>query len=271
VIYRVAGTDSPTVAAGRIHTELHLPQSAASRHNEGVVTLSWQPSAALRVLVAVRGVVKLGVFYLVTFLFFPHVLLVPVSAVAVLILAVLVIPVRVTLDPGSDEVVIRVGWWVRRVPLIEIESVDQALRLGAVIKLRKGTTYSFSPYRKPHPRLARMLHIRTGFEDMELAITGAAAAAREAAGLDVKAAPEDVPAGYLAGFLICGVGLAAIGIAILIHPQVDVPVVHTAAALLRIFYALGAAVTLLIGLGILVSRVWRGFRPAGPSHHTRPA
>jgi hypothetical protein len=226
-------------------------------HNSGVGMLSWEPSAAFRALCAVRGILGLGFWYLVLFLLFPHVLLIPFVAIAALASAAVFVPVRVALDPGLGEVKIRNGWWTRRIPLSEISSVDEVLRFGAEIRLRSGTGWWISPFKKSRRRLARWLRIRTGFEGVELSIIEAVAAVRPAAGLDQAAAPEATPPGYVAGFVTVAGGLVAIGCAILVHPQVDVPVIHIAAALLTIWYAFWAAVLLLVGGGILFSRVRR--------------
>jgi hypothetical protein len=227
------------------------------KHNSGVEMLSWEPSAAFRVLCAVRGILGSGAWYLVLFLLFPHVLLIPFAAIAALGLPAIFVRVRVALDPGLGEVGIRWGWWTRRIPLIEIESVDEVLRFGAEIRLRNGTGWSMGPLKKSRRRLARWLRVRTGFEGMELSIIEAVAAARAAAGLSKAAAPEDTPPGYLAGFMIFTGGLIAMGCALLVHPQVDAPAIHVAATLLTIWCAFWSAVLLLIGGIILFSRVRR--------------
>jgi hypothetical protein len=191
------------------------------------------------------------------FLLFPHVLLIPFVVIAALGPAAVFVRVRVELDPGLGEVRIRSGWWTRRIPLSEIESVDEVLRFGAEIRLRSGVSWSIGPFKKSRRRLARWLRIRTGFEGVELSVIEAVATARAAAGLDKAAAPEDTPPGYLAGFVTLAGGLIAMGCAILVHPQVDVPVIHVAATLLTIWYAFGSAVLLLVGGGILFSLVRR--------------
>lgn len=220
--------------------------------------LSWEPSPAFRALEAVYGILGTGVWCLVLFLLFPHVLLIPFIAIAALeLVGMLFVRFRVALDPGLGEVRIRIGWWTRRVPLIEIESVDEVLRFGAEIKLRGGTGWSIGSFKKSHQRLARQLRIRTGFEGLELSVIEAVAAARTAAGRDKAAGPEDTPPGYLAGFALVAGGLSAAGCAMLVHPQVDVPAIQVAATLLMIWFAFWSAVLLLIGGIILFSRVQR--------------
>jgi hypothetical protein len=116
---------------------------------------------------------------------------------------------------------------------------------------------SIGPFKKSRQRLARWLRIRTGFEGLELSVIEAVAAARAAAGPDKAAAPEDTPLGYPAGLAAFASGLIAMGCAILVHPQVDVPVIHVAATLLTIWCAIWSAVLILVGGGILFFRVRR--------------
>lgn len=219
--------------------------------------LSWGPSAAFRALCAVGGILGLGFWYLVLFLLFPHVLLILFVAIAALYSSAVFVRLRVALDPGLGEVRIKIGWWTRRIPLSEIESVDEVLRFGAGIRLRNGTSLSIGPSKKSRGRLARWLRIRTGFEGVELSVIEAVATARAAAGLDKVAAPESTPPGYPLGLAIFAGGLIAMGCAILVHPQVDVPVIHVAATLLTIWCAFWSAVLLLVSGGILFSRVRR--------------
>jgi hypothetical protein len=104
--------------------------------------LSWEPSASFRILGAVRGILGTVFWYLVLFLLFPHVLLIPFVAMAALgLIAAGFVRFRVALDPGLGEVRIMIGWWARRIPLIEIESVDEVLQFGAEIKLRNDASY----------------------------------------------------------------------------------------------------------------------------------
>jgi hypothetical protein len=231
----------------------------------GVEMLSWEPTAAFRVLGTIRGILGAGFWYLVLFLLFPHVLLIPFLAIAALgLVAAVLVRFRVALDPALREVRIMTGWWTRHIPLIEIESVDEVLWFGAEIKLRNGTGWSISPFKKSRQRLARRLRVRTGFEGMELTVIEGVAAARAAAGPDRTSAPDDTRAGYLTGFAVAVGGFIAMGCAILVHPRVDVPAIHVVAIVFTIYFALGSAVLLLTGGTILISRIKR-CRRAAPS------
>lgn len=203
--------------------------------------------------------VRLGVFYLMMWFFFPRVFLAPAMVIAaVLYAAACLLRFRVLLlDRAAGEVAITIGLWTRRVPLVRIERVEEVRRLGAEIELAGGVTFTFSPFRKRR-RLERLLKIRTGFEGMELAITQAAAAARAAdpgRAAAVKAAAEaaqsrrTIPGACVA----IGSGVLALAVAVAVQPQASGWPVRFAAVLLQLFYGSGGVAALLIGIWMLRS------------------
>ena len=84
----------------------------------------WGPSWELRVLAGVQGIVEAGLLGVLLWFFFPHVLLVPVMAVAAGFVAILILPSRVLLGHGRGEVAITVACWTRRVPLTQVTRVE---------------------------------------------------------------------------------------------------------------------------------------------------
>jgi hypothetical protein len=60
-----------------------------------------------------------------------------------------------------------------------------------------------------------------------------------------------------AGFAVFAGGLIAMGCAMLVHPRVDVPVIHVAAILFTIYFAFWSALLLLISSVILIARFRR--------------
>lgn len=227
-----------------------------------MTVLFWQPSAGLRVACVIRGAISVATLYIVLRLFIVHVLLVPLTAAAcVLLILSPFIRTGVRLDPARQQVAVTVAWWTHHIPLAEIESVDQILRFGAQIRGTR-VTYTFSPFRKRR-WLERHLHVRTGFEGMELAITDATARARAQAGLDERAGRAS-QASFPAAALLCGLGLAAIAAPpLLVRPQVHSHLVHVLATLLQVWWIIGGAVGILFGLCLLVSRIRNG-RPGRP-------
>lgn len=213
-------------------------------------------------MTAARGLIGLGLCFVVMRFFFPRALLIPVLVIAGLsYFTSCSARFRVVLDHAAGEVAVTTGFWTRHVPLIQIKRVEEVLRFGAEIELTDRWSYTFSPFRKRRwPE--RQVQLRTGFEGMELAITEAAAAARAASpgrtsGEDAKsrraAARREMPGACLA----CGAGLFLLGAAALVQPQAGGWAVHSMALLLRIFYGAGGVAVLLIGARSL-RRAWRG-------------
>jgi hypothetical protein len=221
----------------------------------------WQPSRALRAATAVRGIPTAGLCFVMMWFFFPHIFLVPVTAIvaAQRCLAPALLRLRVRLDLAADVVAITIGFWTKRVPLTRIERVDEALRFGPEITMTGGLTLDFSPFRK-HRGLGKRLRIRTGFEGMELAITRAAAAARAA---DPGSQPTGNAATLRKACIVCGAGLFSLAAAALVQPQTGGWLVHAVALLLRIAYGVNGAVAVLIGAWMLCRRPWRDRRAAG--------
>jgi hypothetical protein len=206
----------------------------------------------------VSWLVRAGFFCLMIRFFFPRVFLIPAVVIAgVLYLAGCLARFRVLLDRAAGEVVITIGFWTKRVPLIRIERVDEVLRFGAEIKTTGGMTFLFSPFKKRRG-LARLLKIRTGFEGMELAITQAAQAARAADPDGAAAATAEREAALSRrtipdACLVFGCGVLLLAVAAAVRPQAGGWLVHSVAVLLRICYGTGSVVALLIGIGILHS------------------
>jgi len=148
--------------------------------------------------------------------FFPRALLLPVTVIAaVLYVAVCLARLQMVLDQVGGEVKIIVGWWTRHVPLTQIEQV-KVVRSGVQIRIAGGMSYGIGPLWKRR-RLRGLPPVRSGFEEMDLAITQAAAAVR-AADPDRAAAedaasrrrvPADGPGGQLRVWR--GYGLAGRG------------------------------------------------------------
>lgn len=202
-----------------------------------------------------RGAISVAVTYLVLRLLFVPVLLVPVVAAQCALLALVPFaPIRVVLDPDRQEVAITHAWWTRRIPLTEVRDVDEIPRFGAEIKAGR-MSYRFTPFRRRRwPE--RHLRLRSGFEGMETAITEAAALAR--AGREPAAVRSD-DSGYPSALLSTAAGLAFIAAAmLLVQPQDHSTFVHVAAMALRVWWVLGGVIGVLIGLGLLVSRIRAG-------------
>jgi hypothetical protein len=80
-------------------------------------------------LVGAQGIINVGLCYVLLWFFFPHALLVPVMAVAVVLcLAYVVQPFRILLDLGGGELVITQAYWTRHVPLTRVTRVDAVAR-----------------------------------------------------------------------------------------------------------------------------------------------
>ncbi len=160
-------------------------------------------------MTAAYGLIYPCLLYVMMRFFFPRVFLMPVMVMAgVLYVALCFARFRVVLDRADGEVAIT-GLWTRHVRLTQIERIE-VLRSGAEIRIAGGVTYGFGPFRKRR-WLQRLLPVRSGFEEMDLAITQAAAAARAAD--PGRAAAEDAASrraasrrkAPLAGFA-CGAG-----------------------------------------------------------------
>jgi hypothetical protein len=223
----------------------------------------WAPSWGLRVLAGVQGIVSAGLCYALLWFFFPHVLLVPVMAVAAAgFVAIFILPCRVLLDPGRSELAITVAFWTRHVPLTQVARVEESGRLGAEIRTASGWSFRISPFAKRRWLVAWLRpRLRTGFEGMEAAVTQAAAVAR---GDD-----QDTPLpgktgsaqGVLAACLLTGFGLLWLASAVLIQPQASGSLVHVAAHLLTALSWLVGSVIVLIG-AVLLGQAWRDRRAA---------
>lgn len=210
----------------------------------------------MRAACAVRMAINVAVWYLVLYLFFPHFLLVPlVSAACALVLVQVLAPSRVLLDLARGDVGFVFCGWTRHIPLARIESVDQIFRFGAEITAGR-VSYSYAPFRKPRGWMERHLSVRTGFEGMEIAIMEAAERARAEAGFTAPA-DRSAQASYPAALACFLVGFALIGVALLVQPQTGETVVHVGAVLLTVWLGMGAAAGVLIGTGLLVSRIRR--------------
>ena len=224
---------------------------------------SWQMSRGLRAVTAAYGLIYLGLVPVVLRFFFPRVLLLPVTVIAVVLyVAVCLARLQVVLDRAVGEVAISVGWWTRHVPLTQIERV-RVVRSGVEIRIAGGVTYGLGPLWERR-WLRGLPPVRSGFEEMDLAIMQAAAAAR-AADPD-RAAAEDAASRraasrrtVLGASFACGAGLVSLAAAVVVQPRANGWLVHVVAVLLRIYFGAGGAVAVLVGVGLLVS-TWRNRR-----------
>src|SRR5512142_2154729 len=199
----------------------------------------WAPSWGLRALAGVQGIVNAGLFGVVMWFFFPHVLLVPFVAVVVAsFVGLFLLPYQALLDPGRGEVAIRLAFWTRHVPLTQVARVEESGRLGAEITTASGWSFGIGPFAKRR-WLAAWLRprLRTGFEGMEAAITQAAEAAR--AGAPAPAAGSVTGVGRAC--LLVAAGLLPLAIAALIRPQTGSSLVHAGALVLRVVYGVTGA------------------------------
>jgi hypothetical protein len=242
----------------------HLAPIAGEDHNLPVPRECWEPSDGLKAVAVASWLVKACFFCLMVRFFFPRVFLMPAVVIAaVLFGAACLARFRVVLDRAAGEVAITIGLWTRRVPVIQVDRVDEVLRFGAEIKIAGGQTFSFSPFRK-RGKLVRLLRMRTGFEGMELAITQAAAAARSGDPGRAAAAKEAAQSAMArraipGAWVVCGSGLLSLAVAMAVQPQAGGWLVHSVAVLLRIFYGAGGTALLLIGAWILLGAL-RGRR-----------
>jgi hypothetical protein len=110
-------------------------------------------------------------------------------------------------------------------------------------------------------RLRRLLPVRSGFEELDLAITEAVAAAR--ASDPSRAAAEDAASWRaaslrkipVAGFA-SGVGTLSLAVAAVVRPRANGWLVDSAALLLRIYFgAVNGVVAVLIGCMLADQRV----------------
>ena len=221
---------------------------------------SWQISRGLRAVTAVYGLICLGLVYVVMRFFFPGVLLLPVTVIAaVLYVAVCLARFQVILDQVGGEVEIIVGWWTRHVPLTQIEQV-KVVRSGVQIRIAGGVSYGIGPLWERRWLRGRP-PVRSGFEEMDVAMMQAAAAAR-AADPD-RAAAEDAASrraasrrAVLAASFASGVGMVSLAAATVVQPRASGWLVHAVAVLLRVYFGAGGALAVLIGACLLVS-TWR--------------
>jgi len=234
-------------------------------HNLRMPRESWELSRGLRAVTAAYGLIYPCLLYVMMRFFFPRVFLMPVMVMAgVLYVALCFARFRVVLDRADGEVAITADLWTRHVRLTQIERVE-VLRSGAEIRIAGGVTYGFGPFRKRR-WLQRLLPVRSGFEEMDLAITQAAAAARAAD--PGRAAAEDAASrraasrrkAPLAGFA-CGAGLLSLAVAAVVQPQAGGWLAHSVALLLRIYFGACGVVAVLIGACLLLS-AWRDRRTA---------
>jgi hypothetical protein len=223
-------------------------------------------------LVGAQGIINVGLCYVLLWFFFPHALLVPVMAVAVVLcLAYVVQPFRILLDLGGGELVITQAYWTRHVPLTRVTRVDAAGRLGAEIAVGNGRSYGITPFARRRLLTAWLRpRLRTGFEGMEAAITRAAAVAR---GADPDSPlPGDNGSMRGAGLacLFAAAGLLNLGVAALIRPQTGGRLVHDVALALRTLAGVGGAAVVLISAWMLF-RTWRDQHAAGQASARRHA
>ena len=224
---------------------------------------SWRLSRGLRAVTAAYGLIYLGLLYVVMRFFFPRVLLLPVTVIAAVVyIAMCLARFQVVLDRVGGEVAITVGWWTRHVPLTQIEQV-KVVRSGIQIRISGGTSYGIGPLWKRR-WLRGLPPVRSGFEEMDLAITQAAAAARAAD--PGQAAAEDAASRraasrrtVLAASFAAGVGMVSLAAAAVVQPRANGWLVHAVAVLLRVYFGAGGAVALLVGACLLVS-TWRNRR-----------
>ena len=96
-----------------------------------------------------QWIINLGLWYVISWFFFPHALLEPIAAVvAVLYAGGLLLPLRVTLDPDRGELAITMAFWTRHVPLTRVTRVDEIGRLGARISAGDGVSYGITPFER---------------------------------------------------------------------------------------------------------------------------
>jgi len=233
--------------------------------DSGVPPESWQMSRGLRAVTAAHGLIYLGLLVVVMRFFFPRVLFLPVSVTAaVLYVAACIARVQVVLDRAAGEVAIIAGPWTRHVRLTQVERVTVA-RSGVEIRIADGVTYGVGPLRKRR-RLWWSPPVRSGFEEMDLAIMQASAAAR-AADPD-RAAAEDAASRraasrgkVLAASFACGVGLLSLTAAAVVQQRANGWLGHAVVVLLRIYFWAAGAMAVLVGAGLLIS-TWRNRRTA---------
>lgn len=192
--------------------------------------------------------------YVALWFFFPRVLLVPVLVLSALAaLGGCVSRYRILLDSAAGEVAITAGFWTKHVRLTRIELVDETAGFAPKIKLADGWTYSITPFRK-RGVLLRLLKIRTGFEGMERAITGAATAALAAEPLGTSARRPRRRFKALTACVFTAVGLMSLTVAALVRPQTGGGLVRAVADVLKAFYGVAGAVIVAIGVAMLFIR-----------------
>ncbi len=106
--------------------------------------------------------------------------------------------------------------------------------------------------------------VRSGFEEMDLAIMSAAAAARaadpdQAAAEDAASRRAAARRKVLAAGLASGAGLLSLAAATVVQPRAHGWLVHAVAVLLRGYFGAAGVAALLIGAGLLMS-TWRNRR-----------
>jgi hypothetical protein len=234
-------------------------------HNPHMLRESWKLSRGLRAVTAANGLIYLGLLYVMMWFFFPRVFLMPVMVIAgVLYIALCLARFQVVLDRIGGEVAITAALWTRHVRLTQVERV-KVLWSGAQIRIAGGMTYGFGPFWKRR-WLRRLLPVRSGFEEMDLAITQAAAAARAAD--PGRAAAEDAASRRAASRrkipvagLASGVGMLSLAVAAVVRPRASGWLAHSAALLLKIYFGAVGVVAVLIGACLLIS-AWRDRRTA---------
>ncbi len=244
---------------------LIIARDRGRHHNSRMPRESWKLSRGLRAVTAAYGLIYLGLLYVMVRFFLPRVFLMPVMVIAgVSYVALCFARFQVVLDRTGGEVVITPGLWTRHVRLTQVERVE-VLWSGAQIRIAGGITCGFGPFWKRR-WLRRLLPVRSGFEEMDLAITQAAAAARAAD--PGRAAAEDAASRRavsrrkipIAGFAF-GAGTLSLAVAAVVRPRASGWLVHSAALLLRIYFGAVGVVAVLIGACLLVS-AWRDRRAA---------
>lgn len=226
---------------------------------------SWQMSRGLRAVTAAYGLVYLGLLAVVMRFFFPRVLFLPVTVTAaVLYVAVSIARLQVVLDRAAGEVAIIAGPWTRHVRLTQVERVA-VTRSGVEIRVADGISYGIGPLRKRR-WVWWLPSVRSGFEEMDLAIMQACAAAR-AADPD-RAAAEDAASRraasrgrVLAASFACGAGLVSLAVAAVVQQRANGWLVHAVAVLLRVYFGAAGVVAVLVGACLLIS-TWRNRRTA---------
>ena len=106
--------------------------------------------------------------------------------------------------------------------------------------------------------------VRSGFEEMDLAIMSAAAAARaadpdQAAAEDAASRRAAARRKVLAAGLASGAGLLSLAAATVVQPRANGWLVHAVAVLLRVYFGAAGVAAVLIGAGLLMS-TWRNRR-----------